>query len=104
MRSSILLRPVSCALPALALVLAGCLQVPARVTHVVGRLTGIDPPGVDGGAECYGAEASAYVKSLLAGRGVMLEKDVSNTDMYGRLLRYLWADLDPNRPGLELVN
>jgi endonuclease YncB( thermonuclease family) len=34
----------------------------------------------------------------------MMEKDVPNTDMYGRLLRYLWVDLDPSRPGMELVN
>lgn len=68
------------------------------------RLTGIDTPEVYGGVECYGREASAYVKGLLDGRTVMLEKDVSNTDRYDRLLRYLWADLDPARPGLELVN
>jgi micrococcal nuclease len=68
------------------------------------RLIGIDTPEVYGGVECYGPEASAYTKGLLAGREVMLEKDVSNTDRYGRLLRYLWADTDPGRPGLELVN
>jgi micrococcal nuclease len=68
------------------------------------RLIGIDTPEVYGGVECYGREASTYAESLLAGRHVMLEKDVSNTDRYGRLLRYLWADIDPDRPGLELVN
>lgn len=34
----------------------------------------------------------------------MLEKAVSNTDCCGRLLRHLWAELYPQRPGLELVN
>lgn len=44
------------------------------------------------------------MKGLLEGRTVMLEQDVSNTDRYGCLLRYVWADLDSARPGLELVN
>jgi micrococcal nuclease len=68
------------------------------------RLTGIDTPEVYGGEQCYGPEASAFTKSLLEGRDVMLEKDVTNTDRYDRLLRYIWADVDPTRPGLELVN
>jgi len=109
-------------LPAL-LVLAVASCTPATVTHVLDgdtvdvvitgpdadsllvegatyrvRLIGIDTPEVYGGAECFGAEASAFVRSLLDGKAVTLEKDVSNTDRYGRLLRYLWADLDPARP------
>jgi hypothetical protein len=136
------MRRVGLVLPVLALVLAGCLQVPAQVTHVVDgdtvdvtvmgpdpgnllvagagyrvRLIGIDTPEVyarqneiavlqerlnqirgKGNTlleeklerqireleqpECFGAEASAYVKSLLEGRAVMLERDVSNTDRY----------------------
>jgi micrococcal nuclease len=68
------------------------------------RLTGIDTPEVYGGEQCYGPEASAFTKSLLEGRDVTLEKDVTNTDRYDRLLRYIWADVDPARPGMELVN
>lgn len=39
---------------------------------------------------CYGKEASEMNKQLVEGKIVELEKDVSNTDRYGRLLRYVW--------------
>jgi micrococcal nuclease len=35
-------------------------------------------------------EASAANEALVAGRDVVLERDVSNTDQYDRLLRYVW--------------
>jgi len=38
----------------------------------------------------YAEEASAENSRLVAGRDVVLEKDVSETDRYGRLLRYVW--------------
>lgn len=40
--------------------------------------------------ECYGQEASNKNKELVSGKTVELEKDVSETDKYGRLLRYVW--------------
>ncbi len=41
--------------------------------------------------ECYGAEATKRTKAMLPkGRTVYLEKDVSDTDRYKRLLRYVW--------------
>ncbi len=41
-----------------------------------------------------GREASAHLKSSLAeGTRIWLQKDVSDTDKYGRLLRYVWLDL-----------
>jgi micrococcal nuclease len=40
--------------------------------------------------QCYGKEASVKNKELVEGKMVRLEKDVSNTDKYGRLLRYVW--------------
>lgn len=40
--------------------------------------------------ECFGEEASAQNKKLVAGKTVGLLKDVSETDQYGRLLRYVW--------------
>lgn len=55
--------------------------------------------------EWMGPEASAANAALVAGRNVTLEKDVSETDKYGRLLRYVWLQ----QPGgwlmvnLELV-
>lgn len=41
--------------------------------------------------QCYGHEGSAENKKLVEGKEVRLEKDVSNTDKYGRLLRYVWV-------------
>lgn len=41
---------------------------------------------------CYGKEASEINKQLVEGKTVELEKDVSETDRYGRLLRYVWLD------------
>lgn len=40
--------------------------------------------------EYYGAEASKFTTKWLEGRTIYLEKDVSETDKYGRLLRYVW--------------
>lgn len=55
--------------------------------------------------EWMGPEASAANKALVADRTVTLERDVSETDRYGRLLRYVW--LHPASGwlmvGLELV-
>ena len=42
--------------------------------------------------ECFGREAAAENKRLVAGREVSLEKDVSEVDQYGRLLRYVYVD------------
>jgi micrococcal nuclease len=59
------------------------------------RFIGVDTPEVHGKSEYYGAEASAYVKSMLKGQTVVLFKDVSETDRYGRLLRYVFIYGDP---------
>jgi micrococcal nuclease len=40
--------------------------------------------------EFMGPEASAANRGLVSGQTVYLEKDVSETDRYGRLLRYVW--------------
>jgi micrococcal nuclease len=59
------------------------------------RLILIDTPETrkpNSPVECFGAEATARVKALLpAGTTVYLERDVSETDRYGRLLRYVWV-------------
>ena len=39
---------------------------------------------------CFGKEASDKNKELVLGKEVELEKDVSETDKYGRLLRYVY--------------
>lgn len=55
------------------------------------RLLLVDTPEVFGGVECYGREASAFVHGLLpAGAVVRLERDETNRDNFGRLLRYLY--------------
>ncbi len=61
--------------------------------HTV-RLILIDTPETrkpNSPVECFGPEATARTKAMLPkGRTVYLEKDVSETDRYGRLLRYVW--------------
>lgn len=59
------------------------------------RYIGIDTPETvhpSKAVECYGQEASAKNKELILGKTVGLEKDVSDTDRYGRLLRYVYLD------------
>ncbi len=57
------------------------------------RYIGIDAPESvkpDWPVEYYGPEASDYNKKLVGGRDICLEKDVSETDRFGRLLRYAY--------------
>ncbi len=64
------------------------------------RYIGIDTPETvhpSKPVQCFGPEASARNKALVEGKTVGLEKDVSETDQYGRLLRYVWI-------GAEMVN
>lgn len=42
--------------------------------------------------QCFGQQASARNKELVANKEVYLEKDVSEVDRYGRLLRYIYLD------------
>jgi micrococcal nuclease len=45
------------------------------------------------GVEPYGPEASKFTKSMLPpGKQVIVEKDVSDRDKYGRLLAYVYVD------------
>ena len=58
------------------------------------RYIGIDTPETvhpTQPVECFGQEASDKNSELVAGKTVRLEKDVSETDKYGRLLRYVWV-------------
>src|SRR3990167_3408922 len=57
------------------------------------RYIGIDTPEtVDPRkpVQCFGVEASNKNKELVSGKRDRLEKDVSETDKYGRLLRYIY--------------
>lgn len=42
--------------------------------------------------QCFGQEAARKNKELVEGREVRLEKDISETDKYDRLLRYVYLD------------
>ncbi len=56
------------------------------------RFIGVNTPESTTKQEQYGEEASNYTKSQLLGKTVYLEKDTSDTDQDGRLLRYVWLD------------
>jgi micrococcal nuclease len=83
---------------------------PAEVTRVVDgdtirvevngveyrvRYIGIDTPETgESGArtECFSREATERNRGLVEGQVVGLEKDVSETDGFDRLLRYVWIE------------
>lgn len=56
------------------------------------RYIGIDAPEVFPQTEYYGLEAWTKNIELVEQKTVTLEKDVSETDVYGRLLRYVYVD------------
>lgn len=59
------------------------------------RLIGINAPEIGGqrtSAECFGIEAARRTKELIEGKQIALERDVSETDAYGRLLRYVYIN------------
>ena len=56
------------------------------------RYIGIDAPEIHPSLEAFGIEARQANRRLVEGKEVRLEKDVTETDKYGRLLRYVWVD------------
>ncbi len=56
------------------------------------RYIGIDAPEVHPDLEAFGIEAWQANRKLVEGKEVRLERDVSEKDKYGRLLRYVWVD------------
>ncbi len=56
------------------------------------RYIGIDTPEVHPEMEAFGVEAWQANRRLVEGKEVRLERDVSEKDKYGRLLRYVWVD------------
>jgi micrococcal nuclease len=60
------------------------------------RYIGIDAPEVANGragmpAECGGDAARAANEALVGGASVILERDTSDRDRFGRLLRHVWV-------------
>ena len=71
------------------------------------RYIGIDTPEtVDPrkAVQCFGQEAAAKNRELVEGKTVSLEKDVSETDKYGRLLRYVYFDASTSSGQVIFVN
>jgi len=60
------------------------------------RYIGIDTPELntnnDKTIDCFAEEAKTKNQNLVEGKIVRLEKDVSDKDRYGRLLRYVYLD------------
>ena len=54
------------------------------------RFIGVDTPEVFGGRECFGPEASRFVKGILTGRRVRYAIGAEPRDRYGRALVYIW--------------
>ncbi len=52
------------------------------------RYIGINAPEF---IKCFGNESTLENKKLVEGKDIRLEKDISQTDKYGRLLRYVYV-------------
>ncbi|MFC1954980.1 thermonuclease family protein [Chloroflexota bacterium] len=90
----------------LTMLLCACTSSPdtAIVTRVIDgdtitidtgqqvRYIGIDTPEMYPKREDYGMEAWQANRKLVEGKQVRLERDVSDKDKYGRLLRYIYTD------------
>jgi len=90
----------------LLLLICSCTSPPdtALVTQVIDgdtivieggyrvRYIGIDTPEIHPELEAYGMEALEANRRLVEGKEVRLEQDVSETDKYGRLLRYVFVN------------
>ena len=62
------------------------------------RLIGINAPEE---GQPYYEEAKSWLKEIIEGKNVSLEKDIEETDQYGRLLRYVF--LEDKNINIELV-
>lgn len=64
-----------------------------EVDYSTPGVEGPKPQGLkEGLKDCFGKEAKEINKELIEGKMVELEKDVSETDKYGRYLRYVYVD------------
>jgi len=55
------------------------------------RYIGMNTPELETN-DCFATQAAEINKTLVLGKEVKLEKDVSETDKYGRLLRYVYIN------------
>ncbi len=69
------------------------------------RFIGVNTPESTTRIEEYGKEASNYTKGILTENlTIYLEKDISETDKYDRLLRYIWLEVPENISESEIRN
>ena len=61
------------------------------------RYIGIDTPEAGSKNECFALEAKKKNEELVLGKNVSLEKDISETDKYQRLLRYVYIGEGENK-------
>lgn len=61
------------------------------------RYIGIDTPEIGSRNECFALEAKKKNEALVLGKNIILEKDISETDRYGRLLRYVYVGEGENK-------
>jgi endonuclease YncB( thermonuclease family) len=94
----LLISAIGCAAPAIPQVTrvidGDTIEVDIAGTIYKVRYTGIDTPELDDKRPEFCAlaqKATRYNRQLVAGKNVRLEKDVSETDKYGRLLRYVYV-------------
>lgn len=90
---------IGCVVPAAPLVTSvidgDTIEVDIDGTIYKVRYIGLDAPELDDKRPEYCAlaqEATRYNRQLVEGKTVRLEKDISETDRYGRLLRYVYVD------------
>ncbi len=65
------------------------------------RLLGIDAPEID---QCFGDKAKKELAKLVLGQQIVLEKDQTAIDNYGRLLRYVILHQDNPEVSDKLLN
>ncbi|GGG13081.1 thermonuclease family protein [Paenibacillus abyssi] len=59
------------------------------------RLVGVNAPEISGQGEAYGQDAKAFAAERLMNKKLYLFSDVGSTDRYGRLLRYVFIEGEP---------
>lgn len=111
-------KPISQPIKTKAVVQAAADKI-AIVTHVIDgdtieidtgqkvRYIGIDTPEIHKPKtpiQCFGKEATAKNKELVEGKHIRMEKDISETDRYGRLLRYVYVINDSSPSASLFVN
>jgi len=92
----LLISVIGCAAPLVTRVIDGdTIEVDIDGMSYKVRYIGIDTPELDDKRAEYCAlaqEATRCNRQLVEGETVRLEKDISETDKYGRLLRYVYVD------------